>query len=90
MATKSRFYLRWKRHHPEFVFQNYARWISDRGYYQLALDTAKPEFYEYATVYLGLNMQRPAVPHPGHAARHVHAGFTGSRCSEYSPQGIRT
>ena len=69
MATKSRFYLRWKRHHPEFVFQSYARWIQDRGYYRLALDTSKPEFYEYATVYLGLNIvSAPAGSNTGAAS----------------------
>ncbi len=42
----------WKKHHPTFDREDYARWIKERGYYKSALDISKPEFYEYATLYL--------------------------------------
>jgi len=56
-------YALWKARHPRFDFEDYARWVQARGYYQTALDIAKPEFYEYVTVYLSWRDQQ-AVAFP--------------------------
>ena len=52
--TERHSYVRWKKHHPNFDLNDYIQWVKSRGYYRSALDTSKPEFYEYASVYLGL------------------------------------
>lgn len=51
---------RWQRRHPDFDWQDYQNWIRRHGYYRNALDVSKPEFSEYATIYL--QQQRRAVP----------------------------
>ena len=45
-------YVRWLRRHPGFDIADYSEWVRARGYYKSALDVTKPEFYEYATIYV--------------------------------------
>lgn len=46
-------YARWQKRHPSFDPAGYARWVRQRGYQRYTLDPSKPDFAEYATVYLG-------------------------------------
>lgn len=43
---------RWQRRYPSFDWQQYLQWVTDRGYYRSALDTEKPEFTEYASLFV--------------------------------------
>lgn len=61
----NRVYANWRQYHPDFDPNDYARWIAQRGYYRLALDISRPEFYEYATLYLGQRADTDAdAAHP--------------------------
>lgn len=43
---------RWLKRHPDFDWNSYRAWVRAHGYYRSALDVSKPEFEEYAALYL--------------------------------------
>ena len=47
-------YQRWCQQHPDFNWQDYSQWVKNRGYYKSALDTSKPDFFDYVSLYLQL------------------------------------
>lgn len=51
-ARLQRAYQTWRRRYPAFDPEAYARWVNQRGYHRQALDPLKPDFYEYATVFI--------------------------------------
>ena len=51
-ARALRVYASWQKRFPSFDSGAYARWVEQRGYYRNALDPSKPDFYEYAAVFL--------------------------------------